>query len=160
MRQALTIGGFALLSVVALAGWTRTPKPAGFTEGAHFAPYGYAMPAQYQTGYPGYAPGQGYAPGLYPGYSPALLTAPAYAGPVYQQAPVQRVPAVRRAVSTRRVAQVRRSRPFGHSAAIVAGSAGAGAAIGALAGGGKGAAIGALAGGAGGFIYDRVTRNR
>lgn len=43
------------------------------------------------------------------------------------------------------------------SVAIVAGSAGAGAAIGSLAGGGKGAGIGALAGGAGGFIYDRLT---
>lgn len=45
------------------------------------------------------------------------------------------------------------------SAAIILGSAGAGAAIGALAGGGKGAGIGALAGGAGGFIYDRLTHN-
>ncbi len=43
--------------------------------------------------------------------------------------------------------------------AIVAGSAGAGAAIGALAGGGKGAGIGALAGGAGGFLYDRLSHN-
>ena len=43
--------------------------------------------------------------------------------------------------------------------AIVAGSAGVGAAIGAIAGGGKGAGIGALAGGAGGFIYDRLTHN-
>ncbi len=46
------------------------------------------------------------------------------------------------------------------SAAIVAGSAGVGAAIGALAGGGKGAAIGALAGGAGGFVYDRATAHK
>jgi len=45
------------------------------------------------------------------------------------------------------------------SAAIVFGSAGVGAAIGAVAGGGPGAAIGALAGGTGGFIYDRLTRN-
>jgi hypothetical protein len=45
------------------------------------------------------------------------------------------------------------------SAAIILGSAGAGAAIGALAGGGKGAGIGALAGGAGGFIYDRLTHH-
>ncbi len=55
---------------------------------------------------------------------------------------------------------VRRSRPMSHSVAIVAGSAGTGAAIGALAGGGKGAAIGALAGGVGGFIYDRMTAHK
>ncbi len=42
----------------------------------------------------------------------------------------------------------------------VAGSAGTGAAIGALAGGGKGAGIGALAGGVGGLIYDRITANK
>jgi hypothetical protein len=46
------------------------------------------------------------------------------------------------------------------SAAIVAGSAGVGAAIGALAGGGKGAAIGAIAGGTSGFVYDRATHKK
>jgi hypothetical protein len=46
------------------------------------------------------------------------------------------------------------------SVAIVAGSAGAGAAIGALAGGGKGAAIGAISGGLGGFIFDRMTAHK
>lgn len=46
------------------------------------------------------------------------------------------------------------------SVAIVAGTAAAGAGIGALAGGGKGAGIGALAGGLGGFVYDRLTHNR
>ena len=46
------------------------------------------------------------------------------------------------------------------SALIVAGSAGTGAAIGAIAGGGKGAAIGAISGGAAGFIYDRLTANK
>ncbi len=54
----------------------------------------------------------------------------------------------------------RRKRSTGKSAAIVAGSAGAGAAIGALAGGGKGAALGAVSGGTAGFIYDRLTHNR
>ena len=47
-----------------------------------------------------------------------------------------------------------------NSALIVAGSAGGGAAIGALAGGGKGAAIGAIAGGVGGLVYDRLTANK
>ena len=46
------------------------------------------------------------------------------------------------------------------SAAIIGGSAGAGAAIGAIAGGGKGAAIGAIAGGVGGLIYDRKTAKK
>jgi hypothetical protein len=46
------------------------------------------------------------------------------------------------------------------SAAIIAGSAGAGAAIGAIAGGGKGAAIGAISGGTAGVIYDRTTANK
>ena len=56
--------------------------------------------------------------------------------------------------------RVKRDRPFSHSAAIVGGSAGAGAVIGALAGGGKGAGIGALAGGGAGLVYDRLTHKR
>ena len=46
------------------------------------------------------------------------------------------------------------------SALIVGGSAGAGAAIGAVAGGGKGAAIGAMSGGVAGLVYDLATRNK
>ena len=46
-----------------------------------------------------------------------------------------------------------------HSVEIVAGTAAAGAAIGAIAGGGHGAAIGAISGGGAGFIYDRLTHN-
>jgi hypothetical protein len=49
---------------------------------------------------------------------------------------------------------------LGREVLIVAGSAGAGAAIGAAAKGGKGAAVGALAGGIAGLAYDLATRNR
>jgi len=55
---------------------------------------------------------------------------------------------------------VRRRRTNEQSALIVAGGAGTGAAIGAIAGGGKGAAIGAISGAAAGFIYDRITANK
>ena len=55
---------------------------------------------------------------------------------------------------------VRQGRSTKKSVMIVAGSAGAGAAIGAIAGGGKGAAIGAIAGGVGGLVYDRITAHK
>lgn len=47
----------------------------------------------------------------------------------------------------------------GKSAAIIGGSAAAGAVFGALAGGGKGAAIGAVVGGLGGLIVNQATRD-
>lgn len=51
-------------------------------------------------------------------------------------------------------------RSWQKEALIIGGSAGAGTAIGAIAGGKKGAGIGAAAGGVGGLIYDLVTRNK
>jgi hypothetical protein len=53
-----------------------------------------------------------------------------------------------------------KKRSWEKEALIIGGSAGAGTAIGALAGGKKGAAIGAATGGVGGLIYDLVTRNK
>ena len=51
----------------------------------------------------------------------------------------------------------RQGRSKTHSVEIVAGTAAAGAIIGALAGGGKGAAIGGVSGAGAGFVYDRLT---
>lgn len=68
-----------------------------------------------------------------------------YVEPEYRA--VQSAPQVRRRSTERQVL-------------IVAGSSGAGAAIGALAGGKKGAGIGAIAGAVGGLIYNEHTKNR
>jgi outer membrane lipoprotein SlyB len=62
--------------------------------------------------------------------------------------------------SASRPRYVVKRRSKGKSAAIIGGSAAAGAGIGALAGGGKGAGIGAIAGGAAGLIYDRKTHKK
>jgi hypothetical protein len=51
-------------------------------------------------------------------------------------------------------------RSWEKEAMIIGGSAGAGTAIGAMAGGKKGAGVGAAAGGVGGLIYDLVTRDK
>jgi len=81
--------------------------------------------------------------------------------PVVQYQPVAvSAPVVEDRVVYRERGRVSHKRSRGKSIAIVAGSAGVGAAIGGIAGGGKGAAIGALAGGGGGFVYDRLTHNR
>ena len=107
----------------------------------------------------------------------ATMQTAAYNGQTPQTYSDQTVqpPAARRPMRTRTVAYdtpsntyrdsygepvVRHHRSTQDSVLIVAGSSGAGAAIGALAGGGKGAGIGAIAGGIGGLIYDRATANK
>jgi hypothetical protein len=63
-------------------------------------------------------------------------------------------------VATRAEPAHARKRSWEKEALIIGGSAGAGTAIGAMAGGKKGAAVGAAAGGVGGLIYDLVTREK
>ncbi len=65
-----------------------------------------------------------------------------------------------RVVSRRAAAPHEHTRSWQKELLIIGGSAGAGAGVGALAGGKKGAGIGAAAGGAGGLIYDLMTRKR
>jgi hypothetical protein len=63
-------------------------------------------------------------------------------------------------VETRSAPRHKQKRSWEKDALIIGGSAGAGTAIGAIAGGGKGAAVGATAGGIGGLIYDLAARNK
>jgi hypothetical protein len=63
-------------------------------------------------------------------------------------------------VEARPAPRYKQKRSWEKDALIIGGSAGAGTAIGAIAGGGKGAAVGATAGGIGGLIYDLAARNK
>jgi hypothetical protein len=179
------IGTIAVLAVVAVAGWVRKPVAASASYAnpepvaapvtssavpAGYDPYGQPVnPAAPETSYAAAAP---YTASVNACEYPATSTLPAYANTHYVRTirarvdtPADGLYADERSTSAprERVVYVReRRRPHrstGKSVAIIAGSAGVGAAIGGIAGGGKGAGIGALAGGAGGFIYDRLTRH-
>lgn len=145
-KTPLLLAGMGLLAVVALIGWLREPAP----------------PAQ---AYAGADPNLAMQQPLNTSNA-AFRQNGFYSSPVYERrvAETHRVETrPQRFASTSaapRETTVVRKRKFSHSVAIVAGSAGAGAAIGALAGGGKGAAIGALAGGGGGLLYDRLTHKK
>lgn len=181
LKTGLLAGACVILAVVAAIGWTHGSTTADVNQPAAYAQPNYvppppAQPADYNPAYSNGAPAYPPNPVVYdngPTYQSGLY----YPDSQYVQS-IHRPVVVRRAeeppppaeyaagyVETRpREYRERREyhhgRSTGKSVAIVAGSAGVGAAVGALAGGGKGAGIGALAGGAGGFVYDRLTHNR
>jgi hypothetical protein len=95
----------------------------------------------------------GYAPQPQPDSRPTSFAGPQQAATAPEAAPAR--PAPRGTAYS-----AKKPRSTGKSVAIVAGTAGVGTAIGALAGGGKGAAIGAISGGGAGYVYDRLTRKR
>jgi hypothetical protein len=182
-RTKVLIGAaMALLAVFAIWGWMRKPANSAtnainWTQPVNGQPvngqpatndaYGQSTAANPNPAYAAYSdtPGNPYATTV--SYAPP--PEPMYASRDYvrtirpsaeqRQEYVERPP-VETGYAERGAADrvhYTRERSKRNSALIVAGSAGTGAAIGALAGGGKGAGIGALAGGAGGFIYDRLT---
>ncbi|MBI1897482.1 MAG: hypothetical protein HYZ57_11015 [Acidobacteria bacterium] len=178
VRPGLVVAAFALLSVLAVFGWMRKPDAGRMGAGAFTPTAAYNAPGAYNPyGQPVMYDAQGrpvygQAPYGYAGFNPCAAPPLGYSSAAYVPAEGYgyAAPAVRtvrsqpRVIRTRYVADrdstVRRKRSTGKSVAIVAGSAGAGAAIGALAGGGKGAAIGAVSGGVAGLVYDRLTHNR
>lgn len=145
------------------------PAPYNTAQEPQYDSYGRPIPAQANA--PVTSPvsvsnpcptagGVNYSSALYePAYANAYAPPP---NPGYWNRPVRvmRRDYVETSTADRAVYRVHHPRSKRKSVMIVAGSAAAGAGIGALAGGGKGAGIGALAGGLGGFIYDRLTHNR
>ena len=166
------IGAFVLVCGVGIAGWMK--KSGGPVENTVFSPQAGNLPYQSST-----VNGQYAASGAYT--ASASVPQPVYAEdgyypsrmrPIYvrQQEIVEPVVVQQEYSGPRRVYQEqeyytdsrghRRGRTKTHSVEIVAGTAAAGAVIGALAGGGKGAAIGGASGAGAGFVYDRLTHNK
>jgi hypothetical protein len=154
MKPALAAGVLAALFIggVALA----TSRNSASTSPVAAPPQTAVAPAPVAPVPDAYAPPAGsaaLAPGGVPALPPEAAPAPVRERVVYRD----RVVYTERAPRARVVRSTRSGRK---SAAIIGGSAAAGAITGALVKGKKGAIIGGVVGGAAGTVYDRKTRKK
>jgi hypothetical protein len=144
-------GGILVTAAMLLGGCSRTPEPQAYVPPVQVAPQ---QPATQPNGEP--APQGAVYERQFSNRSPVVVREQN----VEPQVATEQTRVAAQSAPVYEERAVRKGRTKKKSAAIVAGTAGVGAAIGALAGGGKGAAIGAIAGGAGGFVYDRSTAKK
>ena len=158
-KNFIVAGIVILLAAVGAAAWIHeSNRPAAANDySAQLTPNGQPYNPNYAAAAPpAVSTGEGYYPLTErPAYirQPQAAYAPASGPDADDQYADQQGPEYR----TYRERHHGRSKK--HSIEIVAGTAAAGAAIGAIAGGGKGAAIGGVSGAGAGFAYDRLTHN-
>jgi hypothetical protein len=173
MRDRLMAFGFAALASIATAGWMRTPTPVQVSPAALTSNFNVPQAGTQSLGGDVLSAPETSASAV---LQPAVLTNEPQQATARAAAPTYQTVQYRRPVYRDREYRNRtyrdsdyrnddyryegQRRSAGKSAAIIAGSAGAGAAIGGMTGGGKGAAIGAIVGGVAGTVYDRSTYKR